>query len=154
MYYLNRHSIASDGSAHSGYRAWFNLVLEDSPLQTTWGVPYHTQDFDMHGSDSNGFGGRGGDYVQIFRNTFLGTNRPNYELRGNPCNYSDFAMNVSLQDGSDAISYKVSEIPGTTTTGYPFNVGPGQFGFSNPADHLGVGDFDGDTRQDVFLATG
>jgi hypothetical protein len=65
MFYLNRHAIAADGWAESGYRAGYNLVLEDAPLQHAhWyeaDYPYYTHDFDMHGTGGNGFDGFAGD---------------------------------------------------------------------------------------------
>jgi hypothetical protein len=153
----NRHAIAAGfGTAHSGYRAWHNLVLSDAPLQHgLFGVDFYTHDFDMHGSPDE-FDGRGGDYVDMFRNTFLGGNRYNYELRGYPCNDSDYHSNVSLwvsQDG--AVNFKTSSTQFWHRIEH-INVGsnPNQFGFSNPTNQLGVGDFDGDGVQDVFLATG
>ena len=155
---LNRHAIAAGyGTAKSGYHAWFNLVLEDGPEQTKYGIPYHTQDFDMHGTGDNGFGGVGGDYVQLVQNTFLGTNRPNYEIRGIPCNASDFVSNVSLESADDAVSVKLTDGIGAVAVppGTQFvNYGPNRFSSSNPVYHLGVGDFDGDGVQDLFLATG
>ena len=71
-------------------------------LPGTRRVPHYTHDFDMHGTGSNGFGGRGGDYVQIYDNTFLGTNRPNFEIRAIPCNPADFNGNVSLESSGSA----------------------------------------------------
>ena len=157
MFYLNRHAIAADGSAHTGYRAWFNLVLEDSPIQKFLDIPaFDTHDFDMHGSGGNGFGGIAGDYVQMNGNTFLGTNRPNFEIRGVPCNLDYFNGNVSLQSSGSAVSVKLSEIPGTGPS-YPgdyVNTAGNDFKSSNPTGRLGVGDFDGDGIEDVFLATG
>ena len=157
MFYLNRHAIASDGWNESGYHAWFNLVLSDSPTQHQLGIPYYTQDFDMHGTGDNGFGGSAGDYVQIFDNTFLGANRPNFEIRGIPCNQADFNGNVSLQSSGDAVSVKLSDDgsgvavpPGTLFVEANGNY----FSSSNPTSRLGVGDFDGDGVQDLFLATG
>jgi hypothetical protein len=157
MFYLNRHAIAGDGFAQTGYRAKFNLVLEDSPTQHDYGVPYYTQDFDMHGTGGNGFGGRGGDYVQIYSNTFLGTNRPNFEIRGLPCSQADFNGNVSLESPGDAVSVKFSDSliggEGAPSSGVVETAG-NYFSSSNPTNSLGVGDFDGDGVQDLFLATG
>jgi hypothetical protein len=157
MFYLNRHAIASDGWNQSGYHAWYNLVLSDSPTQHELGFPYYTQDFDMHGTGDNGFGGSAGDYVQIYDNTFLGTNRPNFEIRGIPCNQADFNGNVSLENSDDAVSVKLSDDgsavavpPGTQFVETNGNY----FSSSNPTSSLGVGDFDGDGVQDLFLATG
>ena len=71
----NRHAIAGGkGSAHTAYRAWNNLVLSAAPLQhDILGDKHWTHDFDMHGMGNDGFGGIGGDYVDIYENTFLGT---------------------------------------------------------------------------------
>jgi hypothetical protein len=151
----NRHAIAAGwGTAHSGYRAWGNVVLSDAPLQHAF-IDFFTHDFDMHGTNRDGFGGRGGDYVDMFRNTFLGTNRHNYELRGIPCNSSNYHANVSLESEDDAVNFKDSSTQLFGSTDH-INIAsnPNQFGFANPTNRLGVGDFDGDGYQDVFLATG
>ncbi len=160
----NRHAIAAGvGSPHTAYRAWFNLVLSDAPLQTGAGIfDFHEQDFDMHGTDRDHdhFGGVGGDYMDIFRNTFFGTNRPNFKLRGVPCNYAEFHNNVSLESESDAVTIKLSDDPlqavAIPNGDDPLRISaqPNQFNFSNPTTSLGVGDFDGDGRDDLFMATG
>ena len=146
----NRHAITGeDGRARTSFRAWHNLVLEDGPLQL--GL-WHTQDFDMHGTGNPLFlgdhrGGTAGHYVEIARNTFLGTNRENFDLRGTPCFLADFHHNISRQSADDALS----------NNGDParlFGIGTNQFEAADATDRLGVGDFDGDGRQDLFLATG
>ena len=140
----NRHAIKSGGEERTGYRAWYNLVLSDAPLQHDL---WHTQDFDVHGMGDNGFGGRGGDYFEIAGNTFLGTDRENFDLRGDPCNWVDFHNNVSARDRGDAIECRdyCAKVKGLDNS---------QFGVKDITSHLGVGDFDGDKRDDVFLATG
>jgi len=157
MFYLNRHAIAADGWTESGYRAWYNLVLEDSPEQYKDGVPWgHTHDFDMHGTNPGGFGGRGGDYVQIDGNTFLGTNRSNFEIRALPCNPADFNGNVSLESTGSAVSVRPAEyeLSGPSDPGDYVETNGNYFNSPNPTNSLGVGDFDGDGVQDLFLATG
>jgi hypothetical protein len=153
----NRHAIASDGEAHANYRASYNLVLSQAPIQIGLGglTNFYTHDFDMHGVGSNGFGGLAGNYVDILGNTFLGTNRHNYEMRGYPCHDTDFHANVSLQSKDEAVNFKPSETQLGTDIEY-MNVAdiPNQFEFPNPTDHLGMGDFDADRRDDLFLATG
>ncbi|MBZ5629818.1 MAG: VCBS repeat-containing protein [Acidobacteriia bacterium] len=154
----NRHAIAAGyGSAHSGYRAWSNLVLSDIPLQRA-AIDFYTHNFDMHGTDSDGFGGLGGDYVDILGNTFLSVlsnNRHNYELRAGPCHDTDFHLNATVETKDDALNYK------TFSTQFYGRIdhiniadNPSQFEFPNPTDHLGAGDFDGDKNPDLFLATG
>jgi hypothetical protein len=156
---MNRHSIAGDGEAHESYRASMNLVLSNVPEYDDGILIYH--DFDMHGVGTshqahffspNGFGGVGGNYEGIFQNTFLGTTHHNYELRGYPCHNTDFQANVFLQSVDDALSFKPEEfLPGTLDY---MNISPHQFEAPNSTDHLGVGDFDADGRDDLFLATG
>ena len=152
----NRHAIADDGSALSGYRAWFNLVLTDVPTysgsesDTTLGRGPQ-QDFDMHGSDpSTGSlkeGGLAGAYVEIARNTFLATNRHNFDLRGTPCYLAEFHNNVMRESLRDSI--RIDGDPSKLIV-----TDDNQFAAGNPTDRLGVGDFDGDGLQDLFLATG
>ena len=162
MFVSNRHAIASDGHPGSSYRAWYNLVLSYGPLQRgPFDWPFHTQDFDMHGMLSGGFGGTAGDYVDIFRNTFLGTNRPNFELRGYPCAYDQFHENISLESLDDALKWKLVDFrlgdDASVDYSNPYlraSESPNQFGHSNPTGHFGVGDFDGDGADDLFLATG
>jgi len=163
----NRHAIAAGyGTSHTAYRAWFNLVLSEAPLQTGAG-PFDTyeHDFDMHGLGTgtglcetcNGYGILGGDYVEIYENTFLGTNRQNYQLRAEPCHNTDYHFNISLQSEDDSLLFKDSNLqdPASHRIEY-MNVStdPNQFSFSNPTNQVAVGDFDGDGVQDTFLATG
>jgi len=159
----NRHAIAAGkGSAHTAYRAWYNLVLSDAPLQDGFlFFNFHTHDFDMHGLGVNGFGGVGGDYVDIYRNTFFATNRHNFELRGDTCNYAEFHNNISVQSKDDAVNWKTC--PNVCWGGaaspslFRISDNPNQFDHSNPTSGttaLGVGDFDGDEADDLFLATG
>lgn len=147
----NRHAIAAtEASAHTGYRAWHNLVLSEAPLQRH---TFYTHDFDVHGRASGGKGGRAGGYVDLYRNTFLGTNRHNFEIRGTPCNFVDVRNNVFLQERRDALSLDVG-ILGSGSVQWVVPPTPAQFDQPNPTEALGVGDFDGDGVQDLFLATG
>ncbi len=172
---MNRHAIAMTASTHkTAYRAWYNLVLKEAPEQFWHDISRgYTHDFDIHGTaddfdpmclmGADGFGGLGGRYADIFRNTFLGTNRDNFKLRGVPCEYVVFHDNISMRDDKDdAVKVQLTKC-GIYPSGAP---GPDeillvpdpdkQFGHSNPTYNqtLGVGDFDGDGRQDLFLATG
>jgi hypothetical protein len=109
----------------------------------------------------NGFGGIGGDYIDIYENTFLGTKGPNFELRGDICNYAEFHNNISLRSKGDATNWQTC--PNICWGGaaspslFRISDNPNQFNCSNPASGptaLGVGDFDGDGADDLFLATG
>jgi hypothetical protein len=147
----NRHAIAgTEATAHTGYRAWHNLVLSAVPLQRS---TFYTHDFDMHGRGSGGKGGRAGGYVDLYRNTFLGTTRANFEIRGTPCNFVDVRNNVFLQERRDALSLDVG-ILGSGSVTWVIPPAPRQFDQPDPAREFGVGDFDGDGVQDLFLATG
>jgi hypothetical protein len=147
----NRHAIKAGAERRTGYLATYNLVLSHVPWQydAYIGLPWwHTQDFDVHGSGSNGFGGHAGMYFKIARNTFLGTNRPNFELRGEPCNMVEFQNNISMETVEDAIhcsSCDDDKLKVNDTNA---------FQSANPTNQLAVGDFDGDGEQDLFLATG
>ena len=104
---MNRHAIAADGQARTGYSAWFNLVMSNVP---SYDAQREEADFDMHGSDGSGdhTGGIGGGAVEIARNTFLGTDgRLNFDLRGMACQEDRFVDNVSMQEKGDALRWYV-----------------------------------------------
>jgi hypothetical protein len=155
---LNKHAIAADGELHDQYSAWFNLVLSSSPKVDTFGFE---QDFDMHGHTDHDRGGYAGNKVDIAWNTFFGGNRDNFDLRGQPCAVDSFRNNVSMQDDDDAV--QVWDQGGssnyeTASTTYLL-IQNNQFGnsspqYADPTVRLGVGDFDGDGVEDLFLATG
>jgi hypothetical protein len=141
----NRHAIAGDGSATSGYRAWYNLVLQASPDYGNG----PQQDFDMHGTGNDPCqhcGGIAGEYIKIARNTFLGGNRENFYLRGTPTYQAEFHNNILV----GLRSFVIKNLGDTDK----LIIRDNQFLSPNPARHLGVGDFDGDGKQDLFLATG
>ena len=186
---MNRHAIAADGMAGTGYRAWFNLVLSNVPSYGRF-ESREQADFDMHGSDgsSHHTGGIGGGEVEIARNTFLGSDRLNYDLRGRPCGLHRFVSNVAQQSHDDALRWYeprilipfpppevVAVCAAELTTEETrvvhqsycglqkappddlplwLEVADNRFDSSNPTNRLGVGDFDGDGRDDLFLATG
>ena len=151
---MNRHAVTAAGEPHNEYRAAYNLVLSSAPSYSGFFGDYFNQDFDMHGTEDNHhwYGGQGGFYVNILGNTFLATNRVNYELRGTSCFDTDFHSNVSLEEEDDALLFKDSSIQLLDSVDH-INIGatPNQFELANPTDHIGVGDFDGDG---LFLATG
>ena len=61
----------------------------------------------MHGTEqgSHHTGGHAGLDVEIARNTFLGTNRRNYDLRGVPCELHRFNSNIVRQSAGAAIRW-------------------------------------------------
>ncbi len=165
----NRHAITAGGTAGDAYAAAFNLVLTDVPVYDGSRAP----DFDMHGytadpDDHHHFGGTGGNYVDIAWNTFLGGNRINYILRGLPCATNYFRHNASTQESDDAIfshfdylrtfaSHPVFSpppyIPAANLLITANRFGDSSPSYTDPTARLGVGDFDGDGRADLFLAT-
>ena len=165
----NRHAIAADGTMLNSYSAWFNLVSADAPCYGTL-CRQHEQDFDMHGSDpsSHHTGGSAGSAVEIARNTFLGTNRINFDLRGQSCGVNQFHDNVLCQSAGAAVRWFLPNSPFSNSgrqlslsSQPPLNTVPpwlsirnNQFSAANPTNRLGVGDFDGDGKEDLFLATG
>jgi hypothetical protein len=84
----NKHAIAADGTASSGYSGWYNLVTSFAPcFDRGWIYCGEEQDFDVHGSDSSTHhtGGIGGGHVEIARNTFLANSHWSFEIRGVSC---------------------------------------------------------------------
>ncbi len=147
----NRHAIMADGKGCTKYYAWYNLVLPDAPCQH-WFVKciHHTHDFDVHGTGWNGFGGRAGHYFDVGWNTFLGTNRQNFDLRGKPTVGVEYHHNTSLRSREDAV--------GCTRCGEGndklFVYDNNQFNAPDPTANSRSGDFDGDGLDDRFMATG
>lgn len=171
----NRHDIESDGEPHHEYRASHNLVLSSAYEHYGFlGADGRTQDFDMHGTANPTiyYGGAGGYYVEIDGNTFLGPDGHDYVLRGYPVVNSYYHNNVSRRNENDAIHFNhcvtligcVNDYHSTFPTDFPIYISNSQFADSSPpyADpttrfgpgSLGVGDFDGDGDDDLFLATG
>jgi hypothetical protein len=76
----NHHAVSADGYAFSAYSAISNLFLSGS----------EDSDVDMHGESGHGgehddFGGIGGLGAEVLRNSFLGTSKANFGVRGTPC---------------------------------------------------------------------
>lgn len=179
----NRHDISSDADPHHEYRAAHNLVLSSAydNYGGFW-APFigRLQDFDMHGtSNTSGglfVGGAGGYYVEIDGNTFLGRNGHDYALRGYPVANSYYHHNVSLRNENDAVHFLHCTDPIGCVNDYhcltalipcdfPIDISSdSQFAdsyhaYTDPTTRfgptsLGVGDFDGDGDDDLFLATG
>ena len=164
----------SYGPMH-GYAAYFNLVLPGHSSQV-WTklspvvapITWQTHTFDVHGNEDSWIGtdyydGWAGETMDIANNSFLGIQGSAFNVRGTPSNEARFHHNVtpfndwtanspasgadggvsfygwmSVQDSSDRDNIRVySNVP-----------------TRDPRARLAVGDFDGDGRDDVFLATG
>jgi len=155
----NRHAISGNLSYPTQqYSAWDNLVLSDAPSYYATLGQGPEQDFDMHGTGDGGlYGEWAGYYIEIAWNTFLGGNRENLELRGQPCHEPDsFHNNVSQHRQYEAIKEYDFEANHSypTSSDSELAITDNQWFVTNPANLLAVGDFDGDGIQDLFLATG
>ena len=163
-----RHNLTGSGEPHAEYHALNNLVMSGAPVYSN---PFigRLQDFDMHGTDnpSTYVGGAGGYNVLIAGNSFLAHDGHDYLLRGYPDNYPspiDFTQyygNVSRRNEDSAIQFVDCVLAPFCTQNYngtpfPIVISNSQFGQStpDPTSTLGVGDFDGDGNDDLFLATG
>jgi len=117
-----------------------------------------SDDVDMHGSKPPGHwsSGLAGDYFDVGWNTFLKTDTTiaggvvgnfiaNVNQRGYSCRFTEIHNNVFLQSESNAIT---DHFDPPIEYGNSFNAGDPTLG------RLLVGDFDGDSVDDVFLATG
>jgi hypothetical protein len=159
MFQKNYHSISSDGSATSAYSAVSNLIMPGDG----------DTDLDMHGYSTNNqathaFGGVGGIGVEALKNTFLGTDKTNFGMRGTPCSgaLDTFYGNVAVRDISGSVAVvpdgqtgQSSEVSWTSVnTRVSFLRVDSRFSMPNPTQALLVGDFDGDGKDDLFMATG
>jgi hypothetical protein len=152
---FNRHAIAAGGQEGVGYNAFLNLVLKGGghhdTLLNTW-----THQFDVHGDDDcydvipwyeeRWYNcGNAGTTFQFVGNTIQFDNDRAIKIRGTPRDSAIIRNNV-LAHGSlgDAIAPtdngRVSVQSNIT--------GSDQYG------NYGVCDFDGDSRDDLFMATG
>jgi len=159
----NRHAISGNESYPTQqYSASDNLVLSDAPSYSNTPLQQGPeQDFDMHGTlnvGGEGYGGWAGYHIEIAWNTFLGENRENFELRGLPCAEPDsFHNNVSQQSKDKAIKedgYGGGDPSYYSSSDSELTISGNEWSVENPTNFLGVGDFDGDGVQDLFLATG
>jgi FG-GAP-like repeat len=160
----NVHSITSDGYVNSGYVATSNLFQSGNA----------SADADLHGEtgtsgDIHHDGGISGMGAQVNYNSFLrnktgGSNsQENFSTRGVPCTgaLSTFYGNVTVEGLSDSVTVYP---PGSTSDNnvswvsarprVPYVRVSSQFSIPDPTKFLLVGDFDGDGKDDVFMATG
>lgn len=167
---FNRHAIAAGGEEGTGYTARFNLVLPgggyhkwedplDGPLDVD--ISWHTHQFDVHGTDHCGpqslFSdalyncGQAGEIFEMSHNAFQYTRGYAIKIRGIPSVGASIAQNVFAHSSeSDAIKEwgpeGFSHINRTDAFANRFGI--------NTSGEYGVCDFDGDKKDDLFLATG
>jgi VCBS repeat protein len=161
----NRHAVASDGRAHTGYVARFNYVLQGGFKQGS----YYNQHFDVHGTalddqgKNTGYGASAGEYYEIAFNAIRGDQsyyivktRPAFMLRGRPTMGAYFNYNVAVHDDLDAaVSLKEEGDTGIGEDQQKFNFhATGNTFDTDYSRELATGDFDGDGHTDVFVATG
>jgi hypothetical protein len=171
LFNKNRHTVAASGATENGkgYIARFNYVLEGGFTVCEWWGCYWNQHFDVHGTGSGGYGGTAGEYFDISRNTIRGeqtygllTTRPAFMLRGKPTLGAFFNDNVVVHDDAgEAVRLKAGSECIVVNGGVPqpspelcnLHVGPNRYN-TDMINETAVGDFDGDGRDDVFLANG
>jgi hypothetical protein len=164
----NLQSLSSDGYARSGYVAVANLFMGGNG----------SVDADVHGpngipKDTGHDGGISGLAAQVVGNTFLhadgGGRHANFCLRGLPCSgvTVTFKGNVTVQSVGDSVTLiPPDKIPPVGSSGsncipwpearprVPYMSVDSKFSIADPMQTFLVGNFDGDTKDDVFMATG
>ncbi len=157
----NVHSVTSDGTPFAGY------TVQDSLFLSPGSFSHASANIDMHGSGADHDGGIGGSGVDVLRNTFLDGADQVFSMRGYPCDgeLDNFQFNVVQQGVESAINWEVGGPPPAylkidsrfVTLPSPLPsppAGPPPFSLLDPTQRLGVGAFDGDGKDDLFLATG
>jgi hypothetical protein len=158
-----------DRGPEHGYAAYLNLVLDGHSSQTAVGgtITWQTHHFDVHGTESNWLGvdyydGWAGETIDVANNSFLNVKGTAFNVRGTPASAAYFRNNVvpallplnATYVGSDGgFAYygwwSVNEESDESNI-YVYGNVPA----ADPRRRFGVGDFDGDGRDDVLLATG
>jgi hypothetical protein len=161
IFQKNGTSLTSDGASRSGYVAVSNLFLSGND----------SADADVHGntntSGSSHDGGIAGLAGHVIGNSFLrtdtGENSENFSLRGLPCDGVNaiFRDNMTRKEAKDAVTV----LPANSGTGdniawtdarprVPYLQVDSKFAAPDPTNIFPVGNFDGDDKADVFMATG
>jgi len=153
------HQVTSDGYAHNQYDALDNLFTSEK-------THYENQELDVHGvcspaGEGKWTGGRAGGRYEMGFNTFL-AERPMVQVRGTPCREVSFHDNLRRYDLGDPKTDTKVHLGSFPAACWTFDAGTEEtiFAYANndtiedPTRELGVGDFDGDGVDDVFLGTG
>ena len=166
----NRHVVSSGGAPYDSYLAYRNYVLEGGYTEFGKVSSYWNQHFDVHGSgdlDGNGwvdekgawYGGIAGEHFEIGWNTIRGeqgynvlATRPALMLRGRVSGGISFHDNVVVHNDRDAAVRLKG--PGAGWSGWGMSDTPGNTYDTDHSMEIGVGDFDADGADDVFVATG
>jgi hypothetical protein len=157
----NRHAVAASWNTDGGkgYIARHNYVLQKG-FTVCWPCHYN-QHFDVHGQFENGqYGGTAGEYFEIAHNTIRGEQkyygntrtRAAFMLRGKPTRGAFFHDNVVVHDNPSA-AVRLKNAGCGTAAQCNLTVGPNTYN-ADTTNELAAGDFDGDGRDDVFLANG
>ena len=149
----NRHAISSSGADKTGYRAHRNLVLSGGGHHDTFFNEF-THQFDVHGDancpnvpgNQHTFNcGNAGSQYWITSNAFQYRWDNAIKLRGKPRVNAFISDNLfAHQDLDDAVNLYTDE---------HVTMGPNTVETVTQL-HYGVCDFDGDGKDDLFLATG
>ena len=160
VFEYNNHSIAASGRAYSGYVARYNYVLRG---YLTFGEDRtKPHNFDVHGrgkaAEKKYVGGLAGYYFDVSQNTILGSQdygflgrltRAAFGLRGRPTMGARFTGNVLTHDDFD----EAVKLSGGNARSYNLASSGNKYG-TDYSDEIAAGDFDGDGRDDVLVATG
>jgi hypothetical protein len=167
----NKHDVAGDGTAGSGFIASSNLTLTDGVEcrgDSGNGSLTYGGHFDMHGTaggeGSGHVGGTAGTYIEIRNNAIRGDqrfhihlghafdHRAAFDIRGTPTDKAIFAGNVTEASDGDAVA--VSGPDQDSLEHHGKLVISGNHYSVNTSGDLAIGDFDGDGCSDAFLPTG
>ncbi len=158
----NRHSVEASGKS-DGYDAERNLVLKGGGYHK---LGFHTHVFDVHGDDNCGLRGavndsawncgRAGGWVAIKDNAFQYLSNTAVRIRGTPQIGGWVLHNVFAHSRLEETTLNSGAIEATTGK-TNISLGKGLtanlLGYDSYGKY-GICDFDGDGKDDLFLATG